>query len=385
MEAALDNIEQHGVPGTALMAYGHGDWNDSLQPAEPWMAERMVSAWTNALLFETLLGLAGVVEEPRLRARLHTRADTLAADFHRLLVAATPSGGREVLGVGLFDEGFQKVQPLLHPAATRSVPRHGLIAINRGILSGLLAGDAATEHLRVVSSHLLAPDGARLMDRPPAYRGGVSETFQRAESAAFFGREVGLMYTHAHLRYAEVLANVPLKKGDDAGGGVLDELLKVNPVGIRAAVPNALPRQANAYFSSSDAAFRTRHEADAHYAEAMTGERAVEGGWRVYSSGPGIFTRLIVEELLGARVAGTGDAAVLQLDPRLPGDLEGPVMVDLTARGLPVRLVIDPRRKAKDPPRVDGEPLPGLTRGPAGWSIPAASLPAGCELSCGCG
>ena len=290
-----------------------------------------------------------------------------------------------MLGVGLFDEGFQKVQPLLHPAATRSVPRHGLIAINRGILSGLLAGDAATEHLRVVSSHLLAPDGARLMDRPPAYRGGVSETFQRAESAAFFGREVGLMYTHAHLRYAEVLANVPLKKGDDAGGGVLDELLKVNPVGIRAAVPNALPRQANAYFSSSDAAFRTRHEADAHYAEAMTGERAVEGGWRVYSSGPGIFTRLIVEELLGARVAGTGDAAVLKLDPRLPGDLEGPVMVELTARGLPVRLVIDPRRKAKDPPRVDGEPLPGLTRGPAGWSIPAASLPAGCELSCGCG
>jgi len=30
--------------------------------------------------------------------------------------------------------------------------------------------------------------------------------FQRAESAAFFGREIALMYTHAHLRYAEALA-----------------------------------------------------------------------------------------------------------------------------------------------------------------------------------
>ena len=37
------------IPGTALAAYGHGDWNDSLQPADPAMREHMCSAWTVTL------------------------------------------------------------------------------------------------------------------------------------------------------------------------------------------------------------------------------------------------------------------------------------------------------------------------------------------------
>ena len=44
------------------------------------------------------------------------------------------------------------------------------------------------------------------MDRPVAYHGGAETIFRRAESAAFFGREIGLMYVHAHLRYAEAMA-----------------------------------------------------------------------------------------------------------------------------------------------------------------------------------
>ena len=385
-EAALENVDAHAAGGTALMAYGHGDWNDALQPAEPWMAERMVSAWTNALLYETLLDLASACGEPKLAARLTARADGLAADFHRLLVQPGPEGeAAEVVGVGIFDEGFTSVEPLLHPAATRSVPRHGLIAINRGILSGLLAGEAAERHLDVVAGHLLAPDGARLMDRPPAYRGGVSETFQRAESAAFFGREVGLMYTHAHLRWAEVLANLPPEASAVGVGGVLHELLKVNPVGIREAVPHAMPRQANAYFSSSDAAFATRHEADARYAAAMAGEVPVEGGWRVYSSGPGIFVRLIVEELVGVKGTGAGEGAALHLDPRLPADLAGEVTMNLTARGIDARVVVDPQRPASSPPLVNGEEVAGLTRGPDGWVLAASGLPANAEIRCGCG
>jgi cellobiose phosphorylase len=38
------------------------------------------------------------------------------------------------------------------------------------------------------------------------YHGGLQTFFQRAESASFFGREIGIMYTHAHLRYCEALA-----------------------------------------------------------------------------------------------------------------------------------------------------------------------------------
>ena len=44
------------------------------------------------------------------------------------------------------------------------------------------------------------------MDRPLAYRGGLETIFRRGESAAFFGREIGLMYVHSHLRYAEAIS-----------------------------------------------------------------------------------------------------------------------------------------------------------------------------------
>ncbi len=41
VERALKVIERRIVEGTALAAYGHGDWNDALQPADPAMRERM--------------------------------------------------------------------------------------------------------------------------------------------------------------------------------------------------------------------------------------------------------------------------------------------------------------------------------------------------------
>src|SRR4029079_18992196 len=42
-ERALSLIETRVTPGTSLAAYGHGDWNDSLQPADPVMRERLCS------------------------------------------------------------------------------------------------------------------------------------------------------------------------------------------------------------------------------------------------------------------------------------------------------------------------------------------------------
>ena len=66
-----------------------------------------------------------------------------------------------------------------------------------------------------------AADGARLFDRPIPYRGGLQRHFQRAESSTFFGREIGLMYTHAHLRYAEAMARF----------GDADALLRRAPAG----------------------------------------------------------------------------------------------------------------------------------------------------------
>ncbi len=107
------------------------------------------------------------------------------------------------------------------------------------------------------------PDGVRLMDRPIAYHGGPETIFQRAESAAFFGREIGLMYVHAHLRYAEAVAAL----GESEA--LWDALLVANPIAVTDQLANASLRQRNAYFSSSDAAFRDRYQASAEWGRVL--------------------------------------------------------------------------------------------------------------------
>ena len=59
------------------------------------------------------------------------------------------------------------------------------------------------------------------------------------------------------------------------------------------------------------------------------GDVAVEGGWRIYSSGPGLALRLVTEVLLGLRPR--GDDA--EIDPALPpsGDA-GAGASEVTAR-----------------------------------------------------
>jgi 1,2-beta-oligoglucan phosphorylase len=148
--------------------------------------------------------------------------------------------------------------------------------------------------------------------------------FQRAEAATFFGREIGIMYTHAHLRYAEALA----RYGD--AEGLLRALALVNPIGMNERLPQARPRQSTCYYSSSDAAFSDRYEAQAHYDRINRGEVALEGGWRVYSSGPGIFLRLVVESMLGIRLRGR----YVEIDPVLAHSLDG----------LKARIVLDGTR-----------------------------------------
>ncbi len=133
------------------------------------------------------------------------------------------------------------------------------------------------------------------MDRPVAYRGGPQMIFRRAESASFFGREIGLMYTHAHLRYAEAMSALGSR------GALFDALVLVNPVSVCDNMPQALPRQRNAFFSSSDAAFPDRDSASAQWDRVKAGTIGLEGGWRIYSSGPGIFTGLLICSGFGRR------------------------------------------------------------------------------------
>jgi cellobiose phosphorylase len=289
----LATVRARFIPGTQLIRYGEGDWNDSLQPADPRMRDWMVSSWTVALLFQQLNRYAGVLTRAgreREVAEIGALAAAMRTDFNRHLVR-----DGTVAGYALFDPGQAKPELLLHPSDTRTGLHFSLLPMTRSIIAGLFTEEQAKHHLRLIRDHLLFPDGVRLMDRPVAYRGGLERTFRRAESAAFFGREIGLMYVHAHLRYGEALA--ALGEAD----ALWDALQVVNPVIVAGHVANAEPRQRNAYFSSSDAAFPDRYRASAEWQRVRDGTVAADGGWRIYSSGPGLYTNLLLCRALGIR------------------------------------------------------------------------------------
>ena len=113
-----------------------------------------------------------------------------------------------------------------------------------------------TLHQDLIEQQLKGPDGARLMDRPLKYQGGIQTFFQRAESSTFFGREIGLMYIHEHIRYAESLART------GRADAFLIALRQAIPVAYRDVVPCGDIRQSNCYYSSSDVIFKNRYEAD---------------------------------------------------------------------------------------------------------------------------
>jgi cellobiose phosphorylase len=253
--------------------------------------------------------LADALDTVRPDAAQRLRASTapIRADFQRLLLP------RGVLAGFAYFQADGAIDYLLHPSDETTGIRYRLLPTIHAILNGLLTPAQAKRHVRLIKKHLLGPDGARLFDRPPAYRGGPPRYFQRAESATFFGREIGLMYMHAHLRYAQAMASY-----GDADAFFL-ALRQANPIALDAVVPTARPRQANCYYSSSDPTFADRHEASARYRQLRTGKVPFEGGWRIYSSGAGIMVRLIHECFLGLQRRAT----TLIVDPVLPAVLDG--------------------------------------------------------------
>ncbi|HEX4051895.1 MAG TPA: hypothetical protein VHY19_13565 [Steroidobacteraceae bacterium] len=311
VERALTLVRRRAVPGSQLAAYGHGDWNDSLQPADPRLREHMCSAWTVTLQVQALRALAAALRhvgrDAARAAQLATQAEAVHADFQRLLIA-----DGVLTGYAIF-ETDGKPRYLLHPRDQLTGVHYSALGMIHAILEDLFTPAQAREHLRLLEERLSGPDGVRLFDLPLPYHGGPQRIFQRAESATFFGREIGLMYTHAHLRYAQALAH--LGEADR----FLHALSQAVPIEVQSVIASADRRQANCYFSSSDAAFADRYEARADYHRVRDGDIALDGGWRVYSSGAGIVVGLILRRFLGWEVR--RDA--LRLDPVIPGALDG--------------------------------------------------------------
>jgi cellobiose phosphorylase len=362
VQRALALIAGRRIAGTALAAYGHGDWNDSLQPADPALREHLCSAWTVTLHHGMLTTLARALRTSSRAAdadALQLEAAAVQADFQRLLM---PDG--VVAGYALFQPGAAP-EWLLHPRDRRTGLQYSLLPMMHAVLENMLDPAQARRQAELIEQHLVGPDGARLFDRPLPYGGGPMRLFQRAESSAFFGREIGVMYMHAHLRWAEMLAH--LGQADR----FWQALALAHPVGLSERLPQATRRQANCYFSSSDAAFVDRWQARSGYRGIFDGRVALDGGWRLYSSGPGIAIGLWVGRALGLR----REAGRLLIDPVLPQALAG-LQARLTVAGIELLLELQPGPQGCGPLRLllDGREL-AFDREPNPYRLGAAALP----------
>jgi cellobiose phosphorylase len=363
MQRALALLGKRMVPATALAAYGHGDWNDSLQPADAILRERMCSSWTVTLHLQVLRSLARALNAVGRHIedadRLIGWARSVQRDFQRLLVVDGVLAGYAIF------EPDGRVSYLLHPRDEASGVRYSALAFIHAILEDMLTPDQASKHLRLIEKHLLGPDGLRLFDRPLPYHGGPQRIFQRAESAAFFGREIGLMYTHAHLRYAQALAHV------GEAERFFHALCQSNPIGIRLIVPSVGLRQSCCYHSSSDAAFADRYQASAEYERIAQGTITLEGGWRVYSSGAGIALALIMQRFVGLELR----ADALCVDPVIPASLHGlRIETSLQGRSVQVQYCVGKRGCGVNRIELNGQAL-SFVVGPNPYRRGAALVP----------
>ncbi|PLS04249.1 GH36-type glycosyl hydrolase domain-containing protein [Neobacillus cucumis] len=305
----ISYITSHFIHDTYLSSYGDGDWDDTLQPANANLKKYMVSGWTVALTYQVLNQLSHqLAEVDKTEAEaLQGLAKGIEADFNKYMLQT------DVLPGFVYMEKPGEAELMLHPSDEKTGVHYRLLPMNRGIISELLTPESAESHYQIIKEKLYHPDGVRLMDRPANYAGGVSTHFKRAEQASNFGREVGLQYVHAHIRFVEAMAKL----------GKIEEVWKglevINPIGIQEVVPNAERRQSNAYFSSSDGKFNTRYDAQEQFEQLRQGAVQVKGGWRIYSSGPGIYMNQLISNGLGIRSEGND----LIIDPVLPPDLNG--------------------------------------------------------------
>ncbi|MEV5025419.1 cellobiose phosphorylase [Paenibacillus sp. LPE1-1-1.1] len=327
LEHALKEIaymKDHFLHDTHLSSYGDGDWDDTLQPANAQLKQYMISSWTVALTYQVIAQFGRVMEsvDAVQAAELTELASAIKEDFNRYMLQ------QEVIPGFVYMEEPGDAKLMLHPTDTTTGIQYRLLPMTRSMISELLTEEQAAEHYRIIKEQLYCPDGVRLMDRPAQYAGGVSTNFKRAEQAANFGREVGLQYVHAHIRYVEAMAK--LGKTDE----VWQSLLMINPVGLRDVVPNAELRQSNSYFSSSDGKFNNRYEAQERFGELREGTVPVKGGWRIYSSGPGIYMNQLISNALGIRQS----EGEMVIDPILPAKLDG-MQFEFMWNGLPVTFV----------------------------------------------
>ena len=102
-----------------------------------------------------------------------------------------------------------------------------------------------------------------------------------------------------------------------------------------------------------------------------SGEIALEGGWRVYSSGSGIAVRLIMQSFLGLRM----EKSALVVDPVIAPSLDG-LAVSLNIGGHPIEVVYRTGKTGRGPVSVElnGKPME-FVRGENPYRLAGVRIP----------
>ncbi len=304
LKLCLNSIEKRFIEKTKLISYAGGDWDDTLQPVKKEMKERMVSAWTQVLAYQSIhnLGKSMLAYNEEFSSYLTKMAEEIKNDFNTHLVKNSVISGFVLI------ESDGSLTNIIHPEDKLTGISYRLLPHTRSIISEIISKEQAIINREIIEKHLKYPDGAHLIDKPTTYSGGVSKMFVRAEQAANIGREISSNYIHAHIRYIEAMAK--LGKSTDSWNG----LFTINPIKIKDSVKNASTRQSNLYFSSSDPCFNDRYDFSENFDKVKDGTVSVKGGWRLYSSGPGIYLNQLISNVLGIRLTSKG----VIIDPCLP-------------------------------------------------------------------
>lgn len=283
-------IINSSIKETSLPKYGGGDWNDALQPKDFFLTKKMVSSWTISLIYEAFNNFGKNISEIDLNLYnvINDFLIKLKKDYYKYIMIDSKPAGFIV-----FDN--KKPTPLLHPNDLKTGIKYRLLSYQQPIIAELITKEEALNNHVLMLKHLKFPDGMRLMDVPVTYKGGLKTYFQRAETASNFGREVGILYVHAHIRHIEALAKLGFSEE------IKEELEQVNPIGINNVVKISNIRQSNVYFSSSDANFYDRYLAKEKFNLLKEGKVKVKSGWRLYSSGPGIYLNQLISNYFGIK------------------------------------------------------------------------------------
>ena len=99
IDKLIETVRARFIPGTKLIRYGDGDWNDLLQPVDPTKRDWMTSAWTVVLFSSSF----AATPNPSPRERTPEQAKELDALAAAMRPSSIVSGSRGIVaGYGVF-------------------------------------------------------------------------------------------------------------------------------------------------------------------------------------------------------------------------------------------------------------------------------------------